>query len=1158
MPEYLSPGVYIEEVAGNQPIEGVSTSIAGMVGVTERGPVNWPILLTGFAQYKYWFGQYLDIGDFSNATGALCYLPHAVEGFFTNGGQQLYLTRILDTDAAVLAATTLYDRGTAASADTVLLRAAGELSGTAANPPLLYVLDDTGIIAATATDTADAYLRIGDGSAAEYKLVDSFGSPAATHVPLDAALARTHAAGAAVVGFAGGTAHAGITGPVTLDTGTAASLPSGAQTITISSTTPADIPALAGMLPVLVQVDAAPSVEYRFATAATPTGAATATLQLDSPLLLQHAANAAITILADPPAPAGATLETDATAGATVAFVLDQAGNFPVNNLIVFEPGSSAQEARVVGELTVLDLVDQAYASYPTGSLVQQVTIQDEQHALTAAIPAATTAVVPVQATKWLVPGQKVQVTEVGPPLAAPERATIKSVDTALQVTLAANLVNAHTTSDNLLPAAKNTTKDAPAGSAVLALDDRMGLQIGDVLRVDSGAAAEYVSIRLIPNRAPIGITMNGDAYGAAPDAGTVVLNSPLDDDHPAGTRVWRETEAVGATHPTVLALAANTGDGLVVVTSGAYVADSFVRITVPTGAVYRHEIGSVPTISPGYVTIDTPLERPHPVGSPVVGRKGLIDVQALDPGAWGNRLRISVQDEPKGLVAQTPMTQMVSPTMIYLGSVAGVEPGTILEMLDPTGTTLVDPSNPLKVTLVDRTQNYAVHLDPLTALSALQQAAINTAVAPNYPVVRSREFSVTVLLLVQPDLTTPSRDDNILASEVFHYLSMDPRHSHYVETVIGATDAPLSLADNRPQGSSWYIRVYDRAQNLTEPLQTTTLESVRYGPETLVDVLPSGLQRPARQALEDGDDSVDTITDNTYVGADSVDPANRTGLYSLNNVTDISMVAIPGRITPVVQQAVITHCELDGYRFAVLDGPAPPNDSLTSVQTLRQNYDTEYAALYHPWLLIPDPFPTNLASIAAYPIPPSGHTLGIYANVDITDGVQYAPANQVVRGIIGLQRTLNKSEQDILNPFPVNINVIRDFRVDDRGIRVYGARVITSDTDWKYVNVRRLMNYIEKSLYLGLQWAVFLPNEESLWKNVVRSITAFLTTVWRNGGLVGDTADLAFYAKCDATTMTQDDMDNGRLIALVGVVPVKPAEYVIIRIGFLTSNASS
>jgi phage tail sheath protein FI len=228
----------------------------------------------------------------------------------------------------------------------------------------------------------------------------------------------------------------------------------------------------------------------------------------------------------------------------------------------------------------------------------------------------------------------------------------------------------------------------------------------------------------------------------------------------------------------------------------------------------------------------------------------------------------------------------------------------------------------------------------------------------------------------------------------------------------------------------------------------------------------------------------------------------------------------------------------------------------MSGVQAQRQQFDTKYAALYHPWLLVPDPYPATAGAPADVPIPPSGHVVGIYARTDIERGVHKAPANEVVRGVTGLQRLLNKEQHDILNPYPVNINVIRDFRPVNRGIRVYGGRCITSDSDWKYVNVRRLLIFIEASVDRGLQWVVFEPNAEPLWARVRRSIANFLTLVWRNGALEGTKPEEAFFVKCDRTTMTQTDIDQGRLICLVGVAPVKPAEFVIVRIGLWTAHA--
>jgi phage tail sheath protein FI len=175
----------------------------------------------------------------------------------------------------------------------------------------------------------------------------------------------------------------------------------------------------------------------------------------------------------------------------------------------------------------------------------------------------------------------------------------------------------------------------------------------------------------------------------------------------------------------------------------------------------------------------------------------------------------------------------------------------------------------------------------------------------------------------------------------------------------------------------------------------------------------------------------------------------------------------------------------------------------------------------------------------------PSAHMAGIYARVDVERGVHKAPANEVIRGISRIAADVTKREQDMLNPR--NINALRFF--PGRGNRVWGARCVTSDASWKYINVRRLFIMIEESIDEGTQWVVFEPNDETTWARVRLSITNFLTTQWRSGALQGTTAAEAFFVKCDRTTMTQDDIDNGRLICVIGIAPVKPAEFVIFRI---------
>ncbi|MBW4518176.1 MAG: phage tail sheath subtilisin-like domain-containing protein [Scytolyngbya sp. HA4215-MV1] len=405
---------------------------------------------------------------------------------------------------------------------------------------------------------------------------------------------------------------------------------------------------------------------------------------------------------------------------------------------------------------------------------------------------------------------------------------------------------------------------------------------------------------------------------------------------------------------------------------------------------------------------------------------------------------------------------------------------------------------------------------------------------------VRTREFKLRVDCIQTNPLT---RQKRIVMSETHRHLSLDPRHSRYVVRVIGAIPngtTPLR-PDGRTDGEGQLIRVADMAAD------DTAKKSLRLGPELVLGSPPIPL------GLTGGDDQIATLSDLDYIGQDNIDPQRRTGLQALKNIEEVSVVAIPGRTNQRVQEAVIDHCELMRYRFAVLD--SHEKDGMAQVQVQRSNYDTKYAALYYPWLAIPDPFPDNPQTQGNVSIPPSGNVMGIYARSDIERGVYKAPANEVIRGIADLEVKLMKEQQDILNPR--NINVLRNFREDNRGLRVWGARTLSSDPDWKYVNVRRLFIFIEKSIDRGTQWVVFEPNDEPLWQRVKRVITAFLTQVWRDGALMGRKPEEAFFVKCDRTTMTQNDIDNGRLIIQVGIAPVKPAEFVIFRIGQWTGGSS-
>lgn len=289
---------------------------------------------------------------------------------------------------------------------------------------------------------------------------------------------------------------------------------------------------------------------------------------------------------------------------------------------------------------------------------------------------------------------------------------------------------------------------------------------------------------------------------------------------------------------------------------------------------------------------------------------------------------------------------------------------------------------------------------------------------------------------------------------------------------------------------------------------------------------------------------SVLTVTPDAFLGKDD-GPGKRTGLQAFQENGNVSIMAIPGVTAPEVQASLIAFCENKKSCFAILDVPMELKKT-NDVANFRDMYDSTYAAMYHPWLEMYDAGSKR----SAY-FPPSGAMAGIYARTDIERGVHKAPANEVVRGCTGLSCAYNEGEQDILNP--IGVNLIRSFT--GRGIRVWGARTISSNGLWKYLNVRRLFIYVEESIKANTNWVVFEPNSTTLWNRVTRTIETFLATCWRDGALAGSTPSEAFFVECGPTTMTQDDIDNGRLICQIGIAPVKPAEFVIFRITQKTAS---
>jgi phage tail sheath protein FI len=279
---------------------------------------------------------------------------------------------------------------------------------------------------------------------------------------------------------------------------------------------------------------------------------------------------------------------------------------------------------------------------------------------------------------------------------------------------------------------------------------------------------------------------------------------------------------------------------------------------------------------------------------------------------------------------------------------------------------------------------------------------------------------------------------------------------------------------------------------------------------------------------------------DGLFIGRDG-GPGARTGLKCMDEVDEIAILAAPGQISPAVQDALLSHCETRKDRFAVLDSP----ETITGgVDKLPKPRDSKYGAYYFPWIQVYDPDKGNIF------VPPSGHIAGVYSRTDSERGVHKAPANEIVRGALGLKYNVSKGEQDLLNPKGINA-----IRFMNGGIRIWGARTLSSDPSWRYINVRRLFIMVESSIERATQWVVFEPNDHRLWKRVQRTIASFLTLLWRNGALMGTSPEQAFYVKCDEETNPPEVIDAGQLVVEIGLAPVKPAEFVIFRIGQMASG---
>jgi phage tail sheath protein FI len=415
--------------------------------------------------------------------------------------------------------------------------------------------------------------------------------------------------------------------------------------------------------------------------------------------------------------------------------------------------------------------------------------------------------------------------------------------------------------------------------------------------------------------------------------------------------------------------------------------------------------------------------------------------------------------------------------------------------------------------------------VDPNTQAHTFRRGGANVVPAPN-DVIQLIELQV----LVHVDAERIDTHDA---------LAVHPAQKRYIGRI-------LELEDPEDEGAVVWLEWAPAAAAQNAPIDLVT-----------------ALVGDADGRLAGGHDGAEPVP-GTLLGEPS-DPDDVTlkawGLEALGEVEDIAIVATPDAATLGTDDErrtatgnLIAHAETLRYRIAVVDGPEA--SSVNEIRAFRGKFDSKYAALYHPWIEILDPL--ERAAQGAPPrklvLPPSGFVAGIYARSDVERGVHKAPANEVVRGLTKFEANINFARQQVLNP--EGINALRFF--EGRGNRVWGARTMSSDPEWKYVNVRRLFIYLEHSIDKGTQWAVFEPNGERLWRNIRQTIEDFLLVSWRDGALLGAKPEEAFFVRCDRTTMTQNDLDNGRMICLIGVAPVKPAEFVIFRIGQWTGDAKS
>ena len=515
------------------------------------------------------------------------------------------------------------------------------------------------------------------------------------------------------------------------------------------------------------------------------------------------------------------------------------------------------------------------------------------------------------------------------------------------------------------------------------------------------------------------------------------------------------------------------------------------------------------------------------------------IRLTSQTPGVWGDALTVFAAQTSEAAATTSSQPQPVPGLASYLTSIVGFGVGTLVKAYQPG----VTPQY-LMVAATDPSQNLLIWDGELTApLNLLQPISFESV-----------EFSLTVLL-------------NGEEQEIFSGLSLNTKSAKYIETAVSASTSNFIQATDlhspapnpdrlpypgAPQLNEGVLRLWggrdgiaalalidfigDQASSIKTGLRT--LEDVEQVsivccPDILIEPSPAVVYAPLPPA------QTNPCLPGTAIPASAPQyvppPVEAAPQFSLADVCGM-------------QRAMIEHCQTMQYRIAILDPPdfgyPKQQVSLGEIQTWRNLFDSSYAALYFPWMLVSDPLLLNNQIVRR--IPPSGHAAGVCAYTDTTIGVFKAPANSELEWAQGVTVDVSPAMQGFLNP--LGVNCIRIF--PGRGLRIFGARTLSSETNWQFVNVRRLMCMIEEALEVALQWTVFEPNNIYLWQKVTLSVTTFLTALWKQGALVGNTAADAFFVNCNAQTNPLVTTSQGQMLAVIGVAPTVPAEFVVFRIG--------